>query len=153
MNDDAAKRAGLIVGETGAQRLIGYVLDVGGDSGSARCWLDIDERHTNRHGVLHGGLFTVLLDNCMGATASLSVDPTGRRPFLTISLTTQFLAPARAGTRITASGRITGGGRSLLFIEGLVTDDQGAVLATAQGVFKRVPADRLPGPERQEPGI
>ncbi|AXS41547.1 PaaI family thioesterase [Breoghania sp. L-A4] len=138
-------KTGIIEGETGAQRLVGYVLDVSGSDGSARCTLDIDARHTNRHGVLHGGFCAVLLDNAMGATASLSVDATGKCPFLTISMATQFLAPAREGSRVTATGRITGGGRSLLFVDGRLTDNEDRLIATAQGVFKRVPAEHLPG--------
>ncbi|WP_306133158.1 PaaI family thioesterase [Roseivivax marinus] len=125
--------------ETGAQRGLGYVIDVGRGDGSARCWLDVTSHHTNRHGVLHGGIASLLLDSAMGATGSLSVDPEGRAPFLTVSLTTQFLAPARDGTRVTATGRITGGGRSLLFIAGELVADDGTTIATASGVFKRVP--------------
>lgn len=106
---------GLIRDETGTQRLVGYVLDVGQPDRRARCILDMDERHLNRHGVLHGGIAATLLDNASGATASLTVDPAGRAPFLTISLDTQFIAPARAG-RVTAIAEVTGGGRSLLFI-------------------------------------
>lgn len=45
---------GIIQGETGAQRMVGYVLDVGQPDRRARCRLVLDERHTNRHGVLHG---------------------------------------------------------------------------------------------------
>ncbi|WP_043768351.1 PaaI family thioesterase [Roseivivax isoporae] len=127
-----------IRGETGAQRALGYVIDVG-DPDSARCWLDVTEDHTNRHAVLHGGIASLLLDSAMGATGSLTVDPAGRAPFLTVSLTTQFLAPARAGDRVTATGRITGGGRSILFIAGQLTTDNGTLIATATGVFKRVP--------------
>lgn len=134
----------LIENETGAQRLIGYVLDVSRGDGSARCRLKIEDRHGNRHGVMHGGFCTVLLDNAMGATASLSVDPSGRRPFLTVSLTTQFLRPARIGTTVTATGRITGGGRSLLFLEGTLVDETGTLIATAQGVFKKVPDAKVP---------
>jgi uncharacterized protein (TIGR00369 family) len=133
---------GVIENETGAQRLVGYVLDVGRGDGRARCHLDIGAQHTNRHGVLHGGFCSVMLDNAMGATASLSLDPTGRRPFMTLSLTTQFLAPAHAGTRVTATGGILGGGRSTLFIEGELVDAEGRLIATAQGVFKPVPQER-----------
>ncbi len=135
---------GLIEGETGAQRLIGYVLDVGGGDGCARCRLTVTEAHSNRHGVLHGGIAAALLDNALGATASLSVDETGRAPFLTVSMTTQFLAPAREGMDLMATGRVTGGGRSLVFVEGVLGDADGMTIATATGVFKRVPQDRLP---------
>lgn len=134
----------LIRDETGPQRLIGYVLDVGQPDKCARCWLDIDARHLNRHGVLHGGIASALLDSACGATGSLTVDATGRVPFLTISLNTQFVAPAMGG-RVTAVGRVTGGGRSLLFIEGQLTDEAGALIATATGVFKKVPPHRRGG--------
>lgn len=135
---------GIIRDETGPQRLIGYVLDVGQPDRCARCWLDIDARHLNRHGVLHGGIASALLDSACGATGSLTVDETGRVPFLTISLTTQFVAPAKGG-RVTAVGRVTGGGRSLLFIEGHLTDEAGTLIATATGVFKKVPPHRRGG--------
>ncbi|MFN3687158.1 PaaI family thioesterase [Salinarimonas sp.] len=129
---------GLIRDETGTQRLVGYVLDVGQPDRRARCILDMDERHLNRHGVLHGGIAATLLDNASGATASLTVDPAGRAPFLTISLNTQFLAPARAG-RLTAIAEVTGGGRSLLFIAARLEHEDGTLVATSTGVFKRVP--------------
>ena len=137
MNDDM-----IIRDETGPQRLIGYVLNVGRADGCAECWLEVNETHLNRHGVLHGGIVSALLDSACGATGSLTVDKSGRAPFLTISLTTQFLAPAREG-RVTATGRVVGGGRSLLFIEGKLTDEDGRLIATANGVFKPVPSDRL----------
>lgn len=134
---------GIIRNETGAQRLLGYVLDVGQRDGRARCRLTLTEAHTNRHGVLHGGFAAAMLDNALGATASLSVDDTGRAPFLTISMTTQFLAPAHAGDDLVATGRLTGGGRSTLFVEGLLERSDGTLIATATGVFKRVPQERL----------
>jgi len=135
--------AGLIKNETGAQRLIGYVLDVGQEDGRARCHLTLSETHLNRHHVLHGGITTTLLDNAMGATASLTVDSSGRTPFMTLSLNTHYLAPATIGARLIATGRIAGGGRTLKYVEGELVDSTGQVIATASGVFKRVPAHRL----------
>jgi uncharacterized protein (TIGR00369 family) len=128
--------------ETGTQKLVGYVIDVGGKDGSARCWLDIGPQHLNRHGVLHGGISTMLLDSACGATGSLTVDAAGRAPYLTVSLTTQFVAPVSGG-RVTATAQITGGGRSLKYISGVLADESGRVIATATGVFKRVPPERL----------
>lgn len=137
---------GIIRGETGTQRLLGYVLDVrAGQDGSARCHMQITGDHTNRHGVLHGGITTSILDNAMGATASLTVDDTGRAPFLTISMTVNFLAPAREGQTLIATGRKTGGGRSTVFIDGILEAEDGTVIATATGVFRKVPTHRLEG--------
>ena len=134
---------GIIKNETGAQRLIGYVLDVGQPDKRARCHLTLTDVHLNRHGALHGGITTAVLDNALGATASLTADPSGKSPFLTISLTMHFLAPAMEGAQLTATGRVTGGGRALVFVEGELKDAEGTLIATATGVFKRVPQDRL----------
>ncbi|WP_298437781.1 PaaI family thioesterase [uncultured Jannaschia sp.] len=132
---------GVIRDETGTQRLLGYVLDVS-DPASARCRLELTEDHTNRHGALHGGIAAAVLDNALGATASLTVDATGTAPFLTVSMTLNFHAPAHAGDHLEATGRVTGGGRSLIFVAGeLRTPDR--LIATATGVFKRVPPERL----------
>lgn len=122
--------------ETGTQRLIGYVLDVGQGDGRARCHLDADQRHMNRQGILHGGLATTLLDNAMGATASLSVDDSGTHPCTTLSLTVNFLAPGRQG-RLSAVGRITGQGRRTVFLEGTLHQQDGTLIATATGVFQK----------------
>lgn len=132
---------GIIQNETGTQRLIGYVLDVSHPDKQARCSLTLTDAHLNRHCVLHGGIATAVLDSALGATASLTVDPMGRAPFLTISLTTAFIAPAIEGAQLTATGRVTGGGRALVFAEGELKDAEGILIATATGVFKRLPQD------------
>ncbi len=135
---------GIIRNETGVQRLLGYVLDVGQGDGRARCHLEITEEHGNRHGMLHGGVTTAMLDNAMGATASLSIDETGLMPCMTISMTVNFLAPARPGQMLIATGRRTGGGRATIFVEGVVEAEDGSVIATASGVFRPVPPHRMP---------
>ena len=93
----------IIEDETGAQRMVGYTLDVGQPDRRARCRLVLDERHTNRHGVLHGGIAGMLLDSAAGATASLTVDDSGRQPFLTVSLNIDYVGPALKGG-VTATG-------------------------------------------------
>ncbi|WP_420013447.1 PaaI family thioesterase [Tateyamaria sp.] len=115
MNSQPPDPPGIIRDETGAQTLLGYVVDITAQDGTARCILDIEAQHGNRHGSLHGG----------------------DTRFMTISMNTQFMAPARSG-RVVATGSISGGGRSLLFAEGEVVDENGTVIATATGVYKRV---------------
>jgi uncharacterized protein (TIGR00369 family) len=133
--------------ETGAQQTLGYIVEVGYEDGGARCYLDVTDAHVNRHDVLHGGIAAVILDNAMGATCSLTVDQRGRTPFMTISMTTQFLAPAHSGKRVTASARVTGGGRSLLYLAAELVDEDENLIATAVRVFKRA---RLRVPEEKE---
>ena len=129
--------------ETGTQRLVGYVIEVGAQDGRARCWLDLDEPHLNRHHVLHGGIATMLLDSASGATGSMTIDPDGLAPFLSVTLNVQFVAPGRPG-RVTAVGRITGGGRSLKYISAELHHEDGTLIATSTGVFKPVPQEKLP---------
>ncbi|SES38795.1 uncharacterized domain 1-containing protein [Tranquillimonas rosea] len=128
-------------GEAGSRRLIGYNVDLSGGDGRARCWLDVAEAHANRRGILHGGIATTLLDTAMGSTAGLVPGEARSTPVSTVSLTIQFLAPGRVGTRLTATGNVTGGGRSLKFVEGELRDEEGTLIASATGVFKSMTRD------------
>lgn len=124
--------------ETEFQRFIGYELELFPQTGEATCSLDIDSRFTNRSGVVHGAILTMLLDNACGGACSSKVDPTAKQPFVTISLNINFLAPAIC-KRLVATGRVTGGGKSTLFAEGRLVDEHGNLIATATGPFKRAP--------------
>lgn len=135
------RNAGLIIGETGAQSLVGWVTDVSHPDLRARLYLDVGPQHTNRHGVLHGGIIAMLLDSACGLTGSLRVDPETLPPMLSLSFNTQFLAPAKTG-RVTATGLVTGGGRRTLFIGAELHDDQGTLLACSAGVYKPVPQEK-----------
>jgi acyl-coenzyme A thioesterase PaaI-like protein len=57
-------------------------------------------------------------------------------------MTTQFVASVGSG-RVTATAHLTGGGRSLKYINAKLTDDTGTLIATTTGVYKRVPQERL----------
>ena len=136
-----AEQRRLIIGETGAQRLIGWVTDVGQPDGRARLYLDVGEQHTNRHGVMHGGIIAMMLDSACGYTGSMHVDPETLPQMLSVSFTTQFLAPAEKG-KVTASAQVTGGGKRTLFIAGELHDAGGRLIATSTGVYKQVPQGR-----------
>lgn len=128
---------GLIIGESPVQRAMGFVVDISAPDRRARCYLDLDQHHMNRNGILHGGIISTILDVAAGFTASMTVDDTGKAPFQTVSLNVQFLAPAKDG-RITATGNHRGGGQSTVFIDAELKDEEGKLLAIAQGVFKRL---------------
>lgn len=127
-----------IENETGPQCMIGYILQTEDNRQTAQCSLMIEDKHRNRHGALHGGVISTMLDSACGFAGSLTVSRAGIVPFMTITLTTQFKAPALGG-KVVASAKITGGGRKLLFIDAVMTREDGEVVATSSGVFKRAP--------------
>jgi uncharacterized protein (TIGR00369 family) len=110
--------------------------------------------HMNRSGILHGGVLTTLIDTACGYSGCYCETPGRGRRAMTLQLTTQFLAPATAGQRLTARARVTGGGRSVFFADCAVHADDGTLIGHGQGVFKYtagsgdpegVPIDALPG--------
>lgn len=124
--------------------LIGFQVEVDAANQSAACVLDISPVHLNRHGVLHGGIISTLLDTASGVTASMTVDDEGITPFTTVSLNINFLAPVTAG-QVRATGCVSEGGRSLTFVDAEIRDGEGSKIATSTGVFKRVrPAGARP---------
>jgi uncharacterized protein (TIGR00369 family) len=122
--------------ESDAQKLIGYELEAEADT-FGLCHLDVGPQHLNTQGIVHGGIISVLLDTASGVTTRLSIDPATLPPVMTVSLTVNYLAPVRLG-RITARGKVTGGGRKMIFAEATLTNAAGDVLATSSGVFKRI---------------
>ena len=120
---------------SGAQDLIGYDIDF--STGQARIILKIGPQHLNRNGSLHGGIFAMMLDAAAGYAASLSLSDAGNAPLVTLSLSTNFLAPG-VGGQVIATGTHKGGGRSIIFADAEMRDETGTLLATATGVFKAI---------------
>lgn len=125
----------VIEGETGLQRNLGYVNHLYAD----RCetHLTIDDRHRNRQAGLHGGIHAILLDSACGFAASRALSPHGSQKVVTLSLTTNYLAPAK-GEHVYAVGRVTRAGRSVVYADGKIFDNEDNLLATGSGVFKKV---------------
>lgn len=88
--------------------------------------------HTNNLGIAHGGIICTLLDVAMGTAARL----TAGSPVVTLDMQTRFLSPGR-GT-LEAVGRVTRGGRSILFCEAEIRDAEGVPVASATGILKPV---------------
>lgn len=125
----------IIAGETGLQKALGYVNHLYAD----RCetHLTIESKHTNRSAMLHGGIHAIMLDSACGFAASRALSADGDQLIVTLSLTTNYLAPAKEGT-IVATGRVTRAGRSIVYAQGEVRDANGDLLATGNGVFKKI---------------
>ena len=128
---------GIIEDNSGAQKTIGYVIDLSPTGGGAACFLDITPGHLNRNGMLHGGIMTILLDVACGYAASLSFDQTAIAPVLTISLNMSYVAPVAEG-RVTAIGTVTGSGRKICYVNGELRNYNNRLIASAACVFKRI---------------
>ena len=130
---------GIVTEQSGAQAMIGYVVDIGQGDGKGRAWLDIGPQHINRVGMLHGGLAAMLLDAACGFTASRMFGGDAvKNPLVTVSLNVNFVDGARLGQRVTAPGHPAGGGRKIAHVTGELRDQDGRLVATSTGVFRRI---------------
>jgi uncharacterized protein (TIGR00369 family) len=108
-------------------------------TGTCELRLDIAAHHLNRQASLQGGVVATLLDAACGYAGLRSSDDAAPDNALTVMLTISYLAKVQRG-RITAIGRVTGGGRTLYFASAELRADDGRLVATAQGSFKRLPS-------------
>lgn len=104
--------------------------------GEAEFRMPIQARHLNRQGMLHGGLVATLLDAACGYAGLHAPEHEEEVHGVTVMLNISYLSAAREGIVI-AKGKVTRRGRSLYFVQGTLTSNQGELLATAQGTFKR----------------
>jgi uncharacterized protein (TIGR00369 family) len=112
---------------------------VGG--GEAVVVVELHPELLNNHGVGHGGVVMTLLDSAMANAALSRID--FAREVVTIDMHIGFMRPASG--RLQATGRATGGGRSVCFCEAEMIDASGQVVAKAMGTFRyRTPRDDSP---------
>ena len=105
--------------------------------GLASLQVDLTHDHLNPLGLVHGGLYASMLDVALAMSGSYRPAPDGLYPGLTLSLTTQYIAPLQIEDGFAlAKARRTGGGKSVFFAEGEVLAPDGRVIASASGVFK-----------------
>jgi uncharacterized protein (TIGR00369 family) len=125
-------------GESAFRDLVGY---------GPRVWrenyvemvLALDERHRNRSGIAHGGVVATLIDAAGGFSGCFCPHPGRVRRASTLSLHTQFIGPAKLGRTLIATGKARAGGKSIFFASVEIQDDEGAWVATGEGVFKYRP--------------
>ena len=107
------------------------------DDGFGAVRVDLAAHHVNPMQLVHGGLYSSMLDVALAMTGSYRPAPAPLIPGLTLSLTTKFLAAATLDDRyLIAEARRTGGGRRIFFAEGQVHDDAGQLVATGTGTFR-----------------
>jgi uncharacterized protein (TIGR00369 family) len=100
--------------------------------GSVTVSIEVDERHVNLQGLVHGGMLAILADTACGLSVRSAMEP--GRLHITTDLDIHYLAPASPG-RLTGRGTAVKVGRSLAFAEASIEDADGKLLARAQARF------------------
>ena len=108
-----------------------------GAKGDRRFVLRVDERHVNRRGVLHGGMFMTFADLALGAAAWDAADGA---PSVTLGMQTQFLKSARAGDVVAVKPQLVRRTRALIFLRGDFTV-AGEIVFAASSVWKLLGQD------------
>ena len=101
------------------------------EDGSVEIGLVVQHQHTNIHKIVHGGVLVTLLDTAMGYACHILSNTS----IVTMNLTTSFIANCKVGARISAIGEVIHAGRRVIVAEGKALDEEGTLLATAQGTF------------------
>jgi acyl-CoA thioesterase len=96
--------------------------------------LNLEPWHLNSWSVAHGGVLMSLLDVAM-AVAGRSLN-TGAGGGVTVEMSTSFLQPASAGSRLIVSGHAFHRSKTMAFCEGEVRDTHDRMIAKAMGTFK-----------------
>jgi len=107
--------------------LIGFTL-ASVEPGRAVVDFTAEPRHANPMGTLHGGILCDIADAAMGMAwaATLGEGET----FTTLELKINFLRPVWTG-RLTATGRVVNGGRTVGLLECDIVDDEMRLIARA----------------------
>ena len=110
-------------------RLLGWhVLDARPHEGWIRIGFDGKRDFCNPAGFVQGGILSAMLDDTMGPAVFTMTE--GKLYTATVTMTVNFLSPAKPGP-ITGEAKVTQLGRTIAFVEGRLTSEDGTLLATA----------------------
>jgi uncharacterized protein (TIGR00369 family) len=113
--------------DQGFAALVGAAAPTASD-GEARLEVEVDERHLNPAGTVHGGMLATLVDMTMGAAVRSAVE--GEVP-ATSQLSITYLRPGKPG-RLTVTATVRKRGESLVVCEAdIAQEDTSLVHALA----------------------
>lgn len=103
--------------------------------GWARGELQLEERHRNPMGIVHGGVYCTMMDQVAGTAAC-----TRGSICRTVNCEVRFLAPAQRG-HLTSRAEAVRMGRSIAVIRAWVEDTEGTVCAEGIYTFRLKPME------------
>ena len=121
-------------------KLLGWqVLDAKPADGWLKLRFDGKPDFCNPAGFIQGGILTAMLDDTMGPAVLVMTE--GKSYTTTVSLTVNFLASAKPGP-IIGEATVTQLGKTIAFVEGKLTAEDGTLLATATAVERLLDASK-----------
>jgi len=119
-------------------RLVDWELD--------RCVMEMDVEGPvlNGTGVLHGGCLSTAIDTAIAHAALYCTVPENYRSGATVTLTVNFIAPVRLGSRVTIESKKTGGGATMFMSVAEAKDETGRIIGTGQGIGRYRDGCHLP---------
>lgn len=116
--------------------------------GFARLACDTDRRHTNRSGIVHGGVMLAMMDQAAAYAGLWCSVPGHIRKAVTLDLDGRFTGQVTGG-RLVAEGRLVRRGRNIFFCRSEVFDAAGTLVAFGASTHRwRAGSER---PEGQPP--
>jgi uncharacterized protein (TIGR00369 family) len=110
-------------------KLLGWrLLDARPDEGWIKLGFEGKPEFCNPAGFIQGGLLSAMLDDTMGPAVLVMSE--GRLYTTTVSMTVNFLSPAKPGP-IVAEAKVTQLGKTIAFVEGKLMAEDGTLLAAA----------------------
>jgi len=121
-------------------KLLGWhLLDARPADGWLKVGFDGKAEFLNPAGFVQGGILSAMLDDTMGPAVMVMTE--GKFYTTTISLTVNFMAAAKPGP-ITAEAKVIQLGKTIAFMEGKLTAEDGTLLATATTTARLLEAAR-----------
>ena len=127
-------------------RLLGFVLK-SIEPGQAVFEMEVDQRHHNPMGTLHGGVYCDLADAAMGYAYAATLGE--GESFTTVELKINFFRPVHAG-KLTASAKVVKAGGTLAYVECDVTDSKGKLVAKAASTCIKLSKSRSASPSESK---
>ena len=114
-----------------------HIIDARPRDGWVRIGFDGKKEFCNPAGFVQGGILSAMLDDTMGPAVFVMTE--GRLYTATVTMTVNFLAPAKPGP-ITGEATVIQLGKTIAFVEGRLTAEDGTLLATASTSARLVEA-------------
>jgi uncharacterized protein (TIGR00369 family) len=127
------------VGRPPCSKLLGWqLIEIDEQEESVTIRFDGKTEFSNSSGFIQGGILTAMLDDSIGPAILLATE--GKQHSPTISMTVNFIAPARPGPLI-CKAKIIQKGKTIVFTEACLRNESGDLLVTASSTNRLLDAD------------